>query len=96
MNNWGVISEAKGHYSQAPAPKKKPTAKWCDMSLTIYTSKKCKQNTAEKNGDSDVEDDFADEPDANKGDEQSDSEESEEKDDADVVTGWNGFHQVHR
>jgi hypothetical protein len=51
------------------------------MSSTIYASKKRKRTTAEKDDDSDVEDDFPDEPDANEGNEQSDSEESDEKDD---------------
>jgi hypothetical protein len=49
------------------------------MSSTIYASKKRKR-TAEKDDDSGV-DDFADESDANEGDEQLDSEESEGKDD---------------
>jgi hypothetical protein len=53
--------------------------KWPDMSSTIYASKKRKR-TAEKDDDSGV-DDFADESDANEGDEQLDSEESEGKDD---------------
>jgi hypothetical protein len=53
------------------------------MSSTIHASKKRKRTTAEKDGDSDVEDDFADEP---EGDEQSDGEESDEKDDEGSVT----------
>jgi hypothetical protein len=51
------------------------------MSLTIYTLKKCKQTTAEKDDDSNVEDDFVDELDANKGNKQSDSKVLDEKDD---------------
>jgi hypothetical protein len=56
------------------------------MSSTIYASKKRKWTTAEKDDDSDVEDDFVGELDANEGDEQSDSEESDEKDDDRSVT----------
>jgi hypothetical protein len=39
------------------------------------------RTTAEKGDDSNVEDDFANEPNANEGNGQSDSEESDEKDD---------------
>jgi hypothetical protein len=53
------------------------------MSSTIHASKKHKRTTAEKDDDSDVEDDFADEP---EGDDQSDGEESNEKDDGSSVT----------
>ena len=57
--------------------------KWRDMSSTIYASKKCKRTTAEKDDDSDIEDDFVGEPEldasADEGDEQSDSEESDEQ-----------------
>jgi ribosome-binding protein aMBF1 (putative translation factor) len=56
------------------------------MSLTIYVSKKCKPTTAKKSDDSNVEDDFANEPNANKGDDQSDSEESDKKDDDSSIT----------
>jgi hypothetical protein len=48
------------------------------MSLTIYILKKHKQTTAKKDDDSDVEDDFADDPEGNK---QSDGKELDEKDD---------------
>jgi len=51
----------------------------CDMLLTIYASKKCKWTMAEKDDDSNVEDDFVGELDANKDDEQSDSKESDKK-----------------
>jgi|SRR5882762_7020600 len=56
------------------------------MSSTLYASKKRKRTTAEKGDDSDAEYDFADEPNANEGDDQSDSEEPDEKDDDSFVT----------
>ena len=64
--------------SQAPAPKKKLTVRWNDMSSTIFASKKCKQNAAKKDDDSEVEDDFADESNANKDSEGSDNKEPED------------------
>jgi hypothetical protein len=50
------------------------------MSSTIFASKKRKQNVAEKNDNSDIEDDFADESDVNKDGEDSGSEEREDED----------------
>ena len=55
------------------------------MSLTIHAWKKCKRTKAKKD-DSDVKDDFADEP---EGDKQSDGEESDEKDDEGSMTANN-------
>ena len=75
--------------SQAPAPKKKPTVRWCDMSSTIFASKKCKQNVAKKDDDSKIEDDFADESDANNDSEGSDNEEPE-GDDSKTVDDFQG------
>jgi|SRR5882762_8558716 len=71
--------------SQAPAPKKKPTVKWRDMSSTIFGSKKRKRTTNETdNTDSDVEDDVAEDPPDQPADGNSDtiSEDEETKDDA--------------
>lgn len=42
--------------------------------LIFYPCTRTQKDMAEKNDDSDVEDDCADEPDANEGDEPSDSE----------------------
>jgi hypothetical protein len=74
--------------SQAPAPKKKPTVRWRDMSSTIFASKKPKRNAA-KDDNSEVEDDFADESDANEDGEELDNEEPEDEDD-----GSNGSKTV--
>jgi hypothetical protein len=57
------------------------------MSSTIFASKKRKQNVAKKDNDSEVEDDFADESDANKDGEESDSEEPEDEDDGSGTAG---------
>lgn len=76
--------------SQAPAPKKKPTVRWRDMSSTIFASKKRKRNAAKKDDDSKVEDDFADESDANKDGEELDNGESEDEDGSKTVDDFQG------
>ena len=74
-------------FSHIPAPKKEPTVRWRDMSSTIPASRMRKQNAA----DPDVEENFADESDANKDGEESDSEEPEDKDDGfETVDGFQG------
>ena len=61
------------------------------MSPTIFASKKRKRNTAEKGDDSDVEDDFAGDSDANKDGEESDSEEPEDEDSGfEIVDNFRG------
>jgi hypothetical protein len=57
------------------------------MSSTIFASKKRKRISAEKDDDSDIEDDFADESDANKDGEESDSEEPEGGDEGSETVG---------
>jgi hypothetical protein len=60
------------------------------MSSTIFASKKRKRNVAKKDDDSEVEDDFADESDANKDGEESDNGEPEDEDGSGTVDDFQG------